>query len=468
MTTTASPAPLIHLAMIAILGDIEAIAKSRENSGQGFKFRGIDDILNELHPIFRAHGVYILPGIANKTSRDAGATKSGTVITRSEVTMRYTFIASDGSSVTAEMPGEGLDSNDKATPKAVSMALKSTLIQTFLIPTADVVDADYYSPTVDARSELAARAGDRKAMQAILDQHMADAELANTEADKKRLLGLAAEMRCKIADLDVAPAPQAETTQSADTQTAEVPPAGQGNPERKTRTRKAPATPWQEVECHIGKAGGSLLGKKIGDLFRPEREEKNVESLLTHFRDKVGNLTAPSAKDAALWQAVQDGYAAWQAAQTKDKDEPVKPAQKPATTAGPTRWRDFVIESKNPKYNGRSLGDMSPDDIVHIGAYLDAIDWKKATIYQKKLKAHFDMALADLEKHVKPPEPEHTVQLRAALADSKIEIAAFLAEASRAGWIGDATTLEEIAENDAHTLLSDWKTVEANMSDALP
>jgi hypothetical protein len=49
----------------------------------------------------------------------------------------YTFMAEDGSSVITSMAGEASDSGDKATSKALSMALKYALFQTFMIPTGE-------------------------------------------------------------------------------------------------------------------------------------------------------------------------------------------------------------------------------------------------------------------------------------------------------------------------------------------
>jgi hypothetical protein len=51
-------------------------------------------------------------------------------------------MTSDGSSVTTVITGEAMDSGDKATNKAMSVALKYALLQMFLIPTDDMRDPD--------------------------------------------------------------------------------------------------------------------------------------------------------------------------------------------------------------------------------------------------------------------------------------------------------------------------------------
>jgi hypothetical protein len=56
--------------------------------------------------------------------------------------MKYTFYAKDGSSISAVVIGEGMDSGDKASNKAMAVALKYALLQVFCIPTEDTKDPD--------------------------------------------------------------------------------------------------------------------------------------------------------------------------------------------------------------------------------------------------------------------------------------------------------------------------------------
>jgi hypothetical protein len=69
-----------------------------------------------------------------------------------ELTMKYTFHAEDGSSISSVIASEGLDNGDKATNKALSAALKYALIQTFQVPTADMEDGDADSPELTAKA----------------------------------------------------------------------------------------------------------------------------------------------------------------------------------------------------------------------------------------------------------------------------------------------------------------------------
>ncbi len=139
-------------AMAAIMSDIGTITKANTASmgtGGTYKFRGIDDVYNALHPIMTKHQVFILPEVMD-ISRDERTAKSGTVLGFVSVTMKYHLTHADGSSVPISMPGEGMDSGDKATAKALSGALKYALFQTFMIPTDEVKDSESDSHEVAA------------------------------------------------------------------------------------------------------------------------------------------------------------------------------------------------------------------------------------------------------------------------------------------------------------------------------
>jgi hypothetical protein len=135
------PAPMIFPAMLSVMADVKAIEKSRRNEQQGFNFRGIEDILNELHDICARHGVFALPQVQERDATHRQTRGGGSLWTEHH-RVRYTFWAEDGSHVDAEVWGEGTDSADKATAKAYTSAFKTLLIQAFQIPTADAEDPD--------------------------------------------------------------------------------------------------------------------------------------------------------------------------------------------------------------------------------------------------------------------------------------------------------------------------------------
>jgi hypothetical protein len=138
-------APLIFTKIPAIMASIDAIGKNRKNQSQGYAFRGIDDMYNELHSHFATHKVFYTPEVLT-THREEKATKSGGLMQYVVLTVKYTFYAEDGSSVSCTMIGEASDSGDKASNKAMSTALKYALMEIFLIPTEDEKDTETNSP----------------------------------------------------------------------------------------------------------------------------------------------------------------------------------------------------------------------------------------------------------------------------------------------------------------------------------
>lgn len=136
---------LIYQKMANILKETKAITKSERNQQQGFKFRGIDNVMNELHELFAKNDVFILQEVQDFTVDARPTAKGGTLFyTRAKIKFRYT--TTDGSSVETVNVGEAMDSGDKGMNKAMSIALKYSLLQMFLIPTEEQKDPDATTP----------------------------------------------------------------------------------------------------------------------------------------------------------------------------------------------------------------------------------------------------------------------------------------------------------------------------------
>lgn len=136
---------LIYQKMANILKETKAITKSERNQQQGFKFRGIDNVMNELHELFAKNDVFILQEVQDFTVDARPTAKGGTLFyTRAKIKFRYT--TTDGSFVETVNVGEAMDSGDKGMNKAMSIALKYSLLQMFLIPTEEQKDPDATTP----------------------------------------------------------------------------------------------------------------------------------------------------------------------------------------------------------------------------------------------------------------------------------------------------------------------------------
>lgn len=131
----------------------QGISKDRENRQQGFNFRGIDQVYNALAPALVRHGLLILPRITERTVTER-TTQKGGVLFYVVVKAEFDFVATeDGSHHTVVTYGEAMDSGDKATNKAMSIAYKYAAFQTFCIPTEQTaIDADAEIHHVAARS----------------------------------------------------------------------------------------------------------------------------------------------------------------------------------------------------------------------------------------------------------------------------------------------------------------------------
>ena len=142
---TVEPDKSIHVALSDVMREMPAIAKTQKNQQQGFNYRGIDDICNAASPLFKKHGITLSAEVIGDVKREERQTKTGGKLFYSIFTMEYTFWARDGSSRKTQAVGEGMDSGDKSSNKAMSVAMKYAILQMLCIPTA-MVDPDGNAP----------------------------------------------------------------------------------------------------------------------------------------------------------------------------------------------------------------------------------------------------------------------------------------------------------------------------------
>jgi hypothetical protein len=139
-----TPVPKVLSAIHAVLAALskDGIAKDQRNAQQGFNFRGIDTVLNVLSGLLDAHKLLIIPTVLERIQTERETAKGG-VLFSVTCKIEYKFYSvEDGSSVTAILFGEAMDSGDKATNKAMSAAYKYMAIQSFAIPTEGIEQSD--------------------------------------------------------------------------------------------------------------------------------------------------------------------------------------------------------------------------------------------------------------------------------------------------------------------------------------
>lgn len=175
----------------------EGISKGRRNEQQGYAFRGIDDVYNTLASMLSAEGLVILPRCLSREVTER-QTRSGAPLFYVCVDVEFTFVsARDGSRVIVRMPGEAMDSADKATNKAMSAAYKYACLQTFCIPTEGDNDADQTTHAPASKTNLVPK-------QASAGQDAVQSHVLVGEAEVKAITDLAAKVGTDVAKISAA------------------------------------------------------------------------------------------------------------------------------------------------------------------------------------------------------------------------------------------------------------------------
>ncbi|MFI6814463.1 ERF family protein [Nonomuraea sp. NPDC050328] len=130
----------VHVAWSRVMGDIRKIGKNElyNAAGTRYNFRGVDRTVNAFAPVLRRHGVLVLPVHVDASYRDF---KNSNNKVQRECTVVVTWMvigpAGDTLPSTLQTAGEALDSADKGTAKAQSVALRVLLLTAAMVPTGD-------------------------------------------------------------------------------------------------------------------------------------------------------------------------------------------------------------------------------------------------------------------------------------------------------------------------------------------
>ncbi|WP_416975611.1 ERF family protein [Streptomyces sp. 4F14] len=128
----------VHIAWLRVRKDVRAIAKGEQYNGGGtrFNFRGVDTVVNTFGPVTLRHGVNVFPQHVDAVYRDT-TTSKGSKMRECTVTVSWLIVGPKGDTLTCQTQGEALDSADKGTAKAQSVALRVLLLTGGLTPTHD-------------------------------------------------------------------------------------------------------------------------------------------------------------------------------------------------------------------------------------------------------------------------------------------------------------------------------------------
>ncbi|MHB0977756.1 MAG: ERF family protein [Candidatus Aquicultorales bacterium] len=141
------PRPInLYKALLGVASEIEEVEKANANKEQHYNYASEADFIREVRPKLLKAGVLMLPSVVScETELVPRVNENGIQIGNREyahVTIEALFIhVESGETLSREFVGGGVDPNDKAIPKACTMALKYAIRQSLMIPTGDDPDA---------------------------------------------------------------------------------------------------------------------------------------------------------------------------------------------------------------------------------------------------------------------------------------------------------------------------------------
>lgn len=140
----------IYEALLAVYKTIGYVQKGGQNKAQNYRYAGETDLIAALRPVMVENDIIFWPsGVERSHEVQVATTNQGEAFTKSTfntkiiATLQYTFRhVPSNTEIKVQVIGEGVDSGDKASYKAMTGALKYALRQTFLIETGDEPEAD--------------------------------------------------------------------------------------------------------------------------------------------------------------------------------------------------------------------------------------------------------------------------------------------------------------------------------------
>lgn len=136
----------VHVAWLRVRHDVRSVAKNDQHkeknrdTGQTYvkyNFRGIEAALNAFGPATLRHGVNVMAVDMTTTYRDTTSSRNSKMREATIVTTWQIMGPRGDSLPLLKSAGESLDSGDKGTAKAQSLALRALLFNTGMIPTGD-------------------------------------------------------------------------------------------------------------------------------------------------------------------------------------------------------------------------------------------------------------------------------------------------------------------------------------------
>ena len=149
--------PNVHDALLGAIAALGYVGADGRNANQGFAFRSIDGVVGATRPVLNAAGISLIPSF--KSLEQIDYTRSdGKISHRAILEGTFTVRGPAGDSFEFTTIGEAMDTEGRASNKAMSAATKNALIRLFQIGAGDDSDRadDAYHPPAppqNARSQ---------------------------------------------------------------------------------------------------------------------------------------------------------------------------------------------------------------------------------------------------------------------------------------------------------------------------
>ena len=146
----------------AIMGDMTGFAKTGKNSGMGYKFLEVNEILIDVRPRFAAHGIILFPTDIDVEQINFHERGNGGFSTHVFINVKWELTDGNESRI-LDSVGEAIDTSDKAMNKAQTAAEKQVLQKLLLISNEEDNDQNHYehqyqAPQPDPLAEIKAEA----------------------------------------------------------------------------------------------------------------------------------------------------------------------------------------------------------------------------------------------------------------------------------------------------------------------
>jgi hypothetical protein len=138
----------VYQRVAAVKSQLRAIPKGQVNLSQKFRYRGIDDMYNNIGPIEGKEGVF-WTFMMGEVKTEKRKSHQGNDMLHHVIPIDYFVHGADGDQLPAiRVYGEAMDTGDKGINKCLAIAHKYAMIQLYSVPTLDLVDPDSESPEI--------------------------------------------------------------------------------------------------------------------------------------------------------------------------------------------------------------------------------------------------------------------------------------------------------------------------------